>query len=332
MPATQSRHLVDAVLGAIQQSGQGGVLISGIRHQPRRFSVTAPDGNQIVLSAYAWTLTPGGRPQLQHEYRIQMTSVESPLEISTDGPTVLIGYEPNLRMFAGFDLTRHRTFTSGSPSVQVDIRTIRRALQDGLTFDRKSNDEIAVGIRPDQLLTYAFNSEQLHRYGRDATTLRLLSRASSLEHIVAADIAALPTERRRVVQTISRLSREANFRLQVLHAYGNRCAVTRAQLRLVDAAHILPVGAPGSVDDIRNGVALAPTYHRAFDAGLIFLDERFRMRINEHKEEELVALRLAGGLDGFKAHLGRIHLPPDRRQWPDPALIGRANRFRLLTR
>lgn len=194
MPATQPRQIVEAVLDAIQQSGQAGVLISGIRQHPRKFSVTAPDGTQTVLSVYAWTLTPGGRPQLEHEYRIQMTSVQSPLGISMDGLTVLLGYEPNLNMFAGFDLNRHRTFTTGSPSVQVDIRTIRRALQDGLAFDRKTNNEIAVGIRPDQLLTYALNSEQLHRYGRDATTLRLLTRASSLEHIVPADIAALSTE------------------------------------------------------------------------------------------------------------------------------------------
>lgn len=330
MPATQPRELVDAVLDAIQQSGQAGVLISAVRQHPRRFSVTAGDGTQTVLSIYAWTLTPGGRPQLQHEYRIQMTSVQSPLPISTDGPTILIGYEPNLKMFAGFDLGRHRTFTTGSPSVQIDIRTIRTALQDGLAFDRKSNDEIAVGIRPDQFLTYAFNADRLHRYGREAQTLRLLTRASSLQRIPQTDIAALPTERQRVVQTISRLSREANFRQQVLQAYGNRCSVTKTQLRLVDAAHILPVGAPGSVDDVRNGLALAPTYHRAYDAGLIFLDTEYKMRVNPRKEAELRALRLDGGLDAFKEHLGRVLLPPDRNQWPDTGLIAKANRFRLI--
>lgn len=331
MPATQPRQIIDAILDAIAQGGLAGILISGIRHHPRRFSVTAVDGTQILLSVYAWTLTPGGRPQLANEYRIQMTSVESPLPISSEGPTVLLGYEPNLKMFAGFDLTRHRTFTTGSPSVQVDIRTIRRALQDGLAFDRKTNNEIAVGVRPDQLITYAVNSERLHRYGRETSILRMLTRASSLETIAHAEIAALPSERRRIVQTISRLSREANFRQQVLHAYGNRCAVTRTQLRLVDAAHILPVGAPGSLDDVRNGVALAPTYHRAYDAGLIFLDEQLRMRINVRKEAELIALRLDGGLDRFRAQLGRIHLPPDRQQWPDPGLIARANRFRIIS-
>ena len=56
--------------------------------------------------------------------------------------------------------------------------------------------------------------------------------------------------------------------------------ITVAQLRkrnldLVDAAHILPVGAPESIDDIRNGIAIAPTYHRAYDNGLIYLDEDY---------------------------------------------------------
>jgi hypothetical protein len=65
--------------------------------------VIEPAGS-TVLSVYAWTLTFGGRPSLVNEYRIQMTSVESPLEIAVDGPTVLIGYEPTLRLFGGFDL------------------------------------------------------------------------------------------------------------------------------------------------------------------------------------------------------------------------------------
>jgi len=52
------------------------------------------------------------------------------------------------------------------------------------------------------------------------------------------------------------------------------------QLRLVDAAHILPVHTEETIDDVRNGIALSPTYHRAFDGGLIYLDENYAMRIN----------------------------------------------------
>ena len=117
---------------------------------------------------------------LPDEYRIQMTTVASPLRLNPDGPTVLIGYEPDLRMFAGFDLSRHRTFTEGSPSVQIDIRTVREALQHGLAFDRKDNAEIALGIRPDQFMDYVANAAELHRFGRFPDTFNLLARASLL--------------------------------------------------------------------------------------------------------------------------------------------------------
>ena len=88
MPAIQPEEIVDAILAAIQESGFSGVLISKARVHPRRFSVVAPDGYQTILSVYVWTLTFGGRKSLPNEYRIQMTSVQSPLQIAKDGPTV----------------------------------------------------------------------------------------------------------------------------------------------------------------------------------------------------------------------------------------------------
>ncbi len=329
MPAIPPEELVRAILDAIQESGYSGQLVSPIRQHPRRFLVTGPYGH-TALSVYAWTLTFGGRPSLRNEYRIQMTSVDSPLEIATAGPTVLIGYEPTANLFGGFDLTRHRTFTTGSPSVQIDIEVLRRAETEGLSFHRKSNDEIAVGIRPDQFMTYALNADLLHRFGREANVFRLLNRAVHLEEIPHQEVEVLSAERQRIVQTVSRLSRDASFRQQVIFAYGNRCAVTRIQLRLVEAAHVLPVGAPGSADHVRNGIALSPTYHKAFDNGLIYLDEDYHMRLNDGQLHILEQLKLASGLGSFRAPLGRIFLPPDREQWPAPDFIRMANKFRQI--
>jgi putative restriction endonuclease len=260
-----------------------------------------------------------------------MTSVQSPLQVGADGPTVLIGYEPTLQIFAGFDLERHRTFTTGSPSVQIDIAELRRAETEGLSFHRKTNDELAVGMRPDMFMAYCLNATLLHRYGREASVLRLLNQATRLEQPTPEQVEVLSTPRQRVVQEVSRLSRLASFRQQVLFAYGYRCAVSRVQLRLVDAAHILPVGADGSADHVRNGIALSPTYHRAFDAGLVFLDEQQRMRLNEGQLHLLERLNLAGGVDAFRAPLGPIFLPPDPYQRPAPEFIRRANRFRQIT-
>ena len=330
MPAIRPSALVDAILDAIHDSGYSGLLVSQVRAHPREFVVTAPNEKSFLLWVYIWTLTHGGRPSLPNEYRIQMTSVKSPLPLNPHGLTVLLGYEPDMGLFAGFDLNRHQTFTPGSASVQIDIHTVRDALQYGLSFDRKSNQEIAVGIRSDQFMNYGFTWNELHRYGKQAATFDLLKKASGLEDIADKEVAVLTAKRKRIVQEVSRLCRSGNFREQVLRAYGSRCAVTRAQLRLVDAAHILPVGAPESSDDVRNGLALAPTYHRAFDNGLVYLDERYVMRINPAKEAELVTRKLDGGVDAFKSHLGKILLPPDKRQWPNKSLVQKANRYRRI--
>lgn len=329
MPAINPQELVDALLSAIQESGFSGSLVSSSRTHPRRFAVTGASAERFILSAYVWTLTFGGRPSLPNEYRIQMTSVRSPLEIFKDGPTVLLGYEPTLGLFAGFDLSRHRTFTPGSSSVQIDLEVLKEAETDGLSFHRKSNDEVAVGIRPDQIMTYVINAGALHRFGKEAKMVNLLERATK-EEIPGQDVEELTTERRRLVETVSRLSRLISFRRQVLFAYGNRCAVTRIQLRLVEAAHILPVGAPGSSDHVRNGVALSPTYHRAYDNGLIYLDTEYRMQLNEPRLGELATLNLAGGIDTFRGPLGRIFLPPDKAQWPASDFIRKANKFRQI--
>lgn len=260
-----------------------------------------------------------------------MTTVTSPLPLNPKGYTLLLGYEPNTKMFAGFDLARHRTFTTGSPSVQIDIKCIHKALQDGLAFDRKNNLEIAIGIRPDQMLNYMANAEDLHRLGRNAAMYGLLSKASALERITQKEVTKLTPKRQRILSTVNRWARSASFHQQVLTAYGNRCCVTRMQLRLVDAAHILPVEADETTDDVCNGIALSPTYHRAFDGGLIYLDDDYLMKINPERELQLVTLNLNAGINDFKRYLGnRINLPPDRRQWPDVNMIRKANKYRRI--
>jgi putative restriction endonuclease len=179
-------------------------------------------------------------------------------------------------------------------------------------------------------MAYAMNAPVLHRYGREANVRRLLTEAAEQRPIARQQVENLSTERQRVIGEVSRLSRDASFRQRVLFAYGHRCAVTRIQLRLVDAAHILPVGVPGSTDSVTNGVALSPTYHRAFDAGLIYLDPDCNMRLNEGRLHVLQALNLAGGAEVFRQPLGQIFLPPDPAQRPQPEFIRRANQFRQI--
>lgn len=69
----------------------------------------------------------------------------------------------------------------------------------------------------------------------------------------------------RTRRAVSALVRDARFRGSVLDAYGWTCAMCGLGLSLVEGAHIYPASAPGSIDTVRNGVALCANHHRAFD-------------------------------------------------------------------
>jgi len=329
MAALSPAQIVAVIEDAFTEAGASAALVSEKRIHPRRFYVVAGEMSFPVW-IYIWTLTHGGgaaRPR--DEYRIQLTSVTPPLPQNPDGPTLLLGYDPNTKCFAGFDLRKHREFSPGSPSIQININALRNAVRDGFVFVRKGNDEIAIGFRPDNILAYSLNAEALHESGADARVSDILSKVTRFETVTEEEVAAIPEERRRVIAKVSRLARDSDFRRKVTVAYDRKCAVTGLQLRLVEAAHILPVGADGSTDEVTNGICLSPTYHRAYDRGLIYLTENRQMLINAGKKRDLVRLGLGGGLPEFEAYLNReIFLPPDRRQWPSVDFIRKANTFR----
>ena len=82
-----------------------------------------------------------------------------------------------------------------------------------------------------EMLNYIQNKDALHDAGISIGTVDVLNRIARVAPVTQEEIGALPQPRQRVVETVSRLARASNFRDQVMGAYGNRCAVTRAQLK-----------------------------------------------------------------------------------------------------
>lgn len=330
MPAVSPQSLVDAIIDALSDSRAQASLLSPVRSHPRRFRVITETG-PLDLWVYIWTVTHGGATRGADEYRIQMTTVTSPLATNPNGPTLLLGWFPELGVFGGFDIRRHITFSPGSNSVQISRTALEQALNFGFGFYTNQHREIGVAFRPSEILHYIQNRDALHDAGINVETVDVLNRIARVTPVAQEEIIALPQPRQRVVQTVSRLVRSSNFCDQVMNAYGNRCAVTRAQLKLVDAAHILPVGADGSVDTVINGIALSPTWHRAFDQGLVFLNPDLQMKINPKRVQHLTSQQLHGGLEMITPYLNRtIHLPADVNQRPSPRFIGLANSFRNI--
>ncbi len=330
MPSVSPLTLVNAIVDALSDSSVQATLLSPLRSHPRRFRVITEAG-AFDLWIYIWTITHGGATRSVEEYRIQMTTVTPPLATNPNGPTLLLGWFPELRVFAGFDVRRHINFSPGSNSVQISLTALQQALNFGFGFYTNQHGEITVAFRPSELLHYTLNKDILHHGGRDVQTMNILNRIATITPVAPEEIEALSQPRQRVVATVNKLVRATNFRDQVMHAYGNHCAITRTQLKLVDAAHILPVGADKSIDSVRNGIALSPTYHRAFDQGLIYLTADLRMVLNQKRIEHLNSLQLLGGIDTFTSHLNRvIHLPTDPNQRPHQRFVELANKFRNI--
>ena len=78
----------------------------------------------------------------------------------------------------------------------------------------------------------------------------------------------------------------------VTEAYDWRCAATGLRIllptgeSLVEAAHIRPFSETGD-DDPRNGLALAPNIHWAFDKNLIALGEDLKWHVSEVLDDRI---------------------------------------------
>jgi putative restriction endonuclease len=149
-----------------------------------------------------------------------------------------------------------------------------------------------------------------------------------LEHIAErgavdeVDLAPLPAPRQRIVRTIEQNYREASFRRRVLTAYSSACAMCGLQLKLVDAAHIIPVYDPQSSDETTNGICLCALHHRAMDRGLVAVAPDYRILVNRAEIARLDQEGLSGGADLLIDHLGTvIRTPPERAQWPNPGYL-----------
>ena len=121
-----------------------------------------------------------------------------------------------------------------------------------------------------------------------------------------------PTEAQRTVRV--RLA-QTFFRQTVLASYACRCCITANPVpQLLIASHILPWGShPKERINPRNGLCLARTHDAAFDAGLITLDEEWRLVLSKRLRDYLPNETLE---ENFNAYEGKAIQLPEKFQ-PD---------------
>lgn len=190
--------------------------------------------------------------------------------------------------------------------------------------------EIAIAFRPDFFAEYVRNLESLHTFGESASDFALLAEVTDNEIVPNTEmIEQVSVPRRTTFQTISKKQRDSSFRARVLRAYNYRCAFSGIQLRLVDAAHIVPVSFETSTDETCNGIALSSIHHKAYDKGLITFDQNYKILYNDAEAKKLHEINLHGGFEKFIGDLRQIiDVPPAMTDRPNVNYVETANRLR----
>lgn len=310
MPGLSKPELFEVVVDAVGESGWNVLYVTPPSVHPFQLQIYRED-EAHRLRIYIWTLTHGGgRARPADEYRIQITGVDQ-LRTVPGEKTLLLGWWETERVFAGFDVRRHSGPLGRSPSVQIRRPFLEQAETTGFAPCDKGNQEIAIAFRPDFFVEYVRQLEPLHDFGQSTEAFEILNEIPQHPVINAEALTDLDTARRQTVVQVSRRLRSNDFRKRVLKAYTQRCAFCGVQLRLIDAAHIVPVNHEQSTDETRNGLALCALHHRAYDQALVTAKEDYAVVVNEGQAEQLRTAKLADGLPGFRQSLRATILYPE---------------------
>lgn len=323
MAGTRFRRLIEAFTNDLDRQGAAVIPESVSAERPARLRV---DGQRFLV--FLWTITPGGGPtgvRPPHERRIQITKVTGfPLE--PESRTLIGGWSDECCVYAFWDARRHAQFSHRSPSFQVDVGTLQGAANAGLATQprptRSGSQEMVVAVSPKSLLWYLRSGLALHNAPEDADAVADLITAAPEEErqFLDSDPTEATVARRYDLVQVIRAFRAASFRPMVLEAYSYRCAVCGVALKLVDAAHIVPVAYPGSTDEVTNGLGLCRLHHAAYDSGLLGILPNYSLGVRDASVTALRRANLDHGITEFRAALPpRIRVPATRNVRPLPA-------------
>jgi len=119
-------------------------------------------------------------------------------------------------------------------------------------------------------------------------------------------------QRRYYLRTVKQRAGQASFRIRVLAAYRQRCAVcTLHHPELLDAAHIIP-DSQGGEPVVSNGLAMCKIHHAAFDHNLMGIRPDLVVEVRPDILAERDGPMLRHGIQELH---GRTLLTPRRQEW-----------------
>lgn len=134
------------------------------------------------------------------------------------------------------------------------------------------------------------------------------------EMMTWGDVASLPEGRTRDAVVQARINQDF-FRRMVLAQFDEKCCITGLPVReLLVASHIVPWAQDEkNRTNPRNGLCLNSLHDRAFDAGLITLDQSFRVVVSQRlRVIRSDSIQFIGGSEGRHIALPRRFLPDQK--------------------
>lgn len=194
---------------------------------------------------------------------------------------------------------------------QADNRALRAAFTEQVPLI------YFMGVAPGQLVVvapvYVTNDDPAAR----VVTLEV---GLPLADTTPAGLVSPPDVREYALADVRVRLHQQRFRINVLRAYRERCAICALRERqLVQAAHIIEDRSPEGIAAVVNGIALCAIHHLAYDRNLLGIDPSGVVHIAGRLLAEIDGPMLRAGLQGFHRH--PISLPRRPQDRPDPVRL-----------
>ena len=267
----------------------------------------------------------------EDECRIQFGRSQSFLAAKNSGlPVLFLGYYAKHNVFTAWDpsVQTKRIHTRKVISIYSRFSVQERAARQGIAVYMNGNDQRVITFRPEHLGLYIENFQSMHR--ADEQALLQLAAASDAASTTTSDTGeSIEIDREKYTITHRGFRRSPDFARVVLAAYGDACAMCGMQLELVQAAHIVPHSHDKGTDDSNNGVCLCALHHKAFDDGLVYMDTRYALHVNNARIQYLQKVNRLNGKQQFVECLRTsIDLPADLEHHPSKEAIVLSNQIR----
>lgn len=293
-------------------------------NNPYTFSI-----NKKIVYVYIRNVHQSGQNRSNpDECRIQVGDSQNFLQAINSGKHVhILGYFDDENVFTAWNpyMFRDRINVKKTVSKYSRFSVQKDANKNGISLYVDNTGDTAITFKPEYIGLYLENYTNMHLLNK-SELMELIEKYNSLN---ASENEEEQIKIREFDYTVTHTHapRDPNFKRIVDKIYGHRCAVCGMQLELVEAAHIIPHSHEKGSDDPTNGICMCALHHAAYDKGLIYIDERYKIKVNDDKVSYLEKIKRDGGISKFlRLHNEELDLPSSNR--PSVEFLKVANAIR----